>query len=636
MFPPFSLAARAYPKGEQREIAMTQNIAAHAERIAKHYWGEPNKKLSKKGLLRWGNAGSKELDIQRGVYFDFEENHGGGVVDIVRRYGRQTITGSVAETLQRDFGITKQTADSMQPAKYIEKIYEYYDSDGDLRYQVLRYQPKSFRQRRPDGRGGWLWNMNDVEALPYNLIDMLEQPDAPVFIVEGEKAAERLMKLGLVATTSHGGAGKWSDALAPYFDGRNVVVLADNDNAGERHADQVVRSIWGRAKAVKRVELAGLPEKGDVVDWLFQGGTAEKLMEVVRATPALDNAPAEAEAADEAPEAEEEGVLKPYKLMDQDAVWSMPPVEFLVDELIPERSFSMIYGAPGSGKSFLAIDMALSVAHGVDWQGKKVKQGPVLYIAGEGMGGFGKRWKAWSMHHKLDKRPEMYLLPTAVNMLDSEDVARLRLTIEGMDRQWALVIVDTVARSIAGADENAAQAIGMFVQSCDAIREVAGGTMLAVHHSGKDSSRGARGSNALLGAIDTSIVVGKLDSVVTIKVEKQKDAEPIDEMNFNMTTVQVGVTDTSVVLERTDAPVDAPKRRKPLAASQQRALTALQNLCAERGVRVPIGEWHKAHERDCPDTHTSTRKTARDALVDGGFVVIADGICWINKELGEF
>lgn len=617
---------------------MTQNIAVHAERIAKHYWGEPNKKLSKKGLLRWGNAGSKELDIQRGVYFDFEENHGGGVVDIVRRYGRQTITGSVAETLQRDFGITKQTADAMQPAKYIEKIYEYYDSDGDLRYQVLRYQPKSFRQRRPDGRGGWLWNMNDVEPLPYNLPEMMLNPDAPVFIVEGEKAAERLMKLGLVATTSHGGAGKWSDALAPYFDGRNVVVMPDNDNAGKRHADQVVRALWGKANKIKRVELDGLPEKGDVVDWLFKGGTVRDLMEAVKATPPLDSAPEELDAADEALEAEveDDNALKPYALLDQDDVRLMPPVEFLVDELIPERSFAMIYGQPGAGKSFLAIDMALSVAHGVDWQGKKVKQGPVLYIAGEGIGGFSKRWSAWSKHHGLEQKPDMYLLPVAVNMMDEQDVARLILTVEEMGREWALIIIDTVARAIAGADENAAQSIGMFVQSCDRVRAAAGGTMLAVHHSGKDSSRGARGSNALLGALDTSIVVGKLDSVVTIKVEKQKDAEPIDEMNFNMTTVQVGVTDTSVVLERTDAPVDAPKRRKPLAASQQRALTALQNLCAERGVRVPIGEWHKAHERDCPDTHTSTRKTARDALVDGGFVVIADGICWINKELGEF
>ena len=612
---------------------MASNITAHSERIAKHYWGEPNPKLSKKGLLRWGRAGSKELDTQRGVYFDFEENHGGGVVDIVRRYGRQTITGSVAETLKREFGIDNRQAEAMKPAKYIEKIYEYYDRDGDLRYQVLRYHPKTFRQRRPDGKGGWIYNMDGVEALPFNLVGILAEPDAPVFIVEGEKAAERLIKLGLVATTSHGGAGKWSDALAQYFDGRNVVVMPDNDNAGKRHADQVVRALWGKANKIKRVELDGLPEKGDVVDWLFKGGTVQSLMEAVKATPALDSAPEELDAADEALEAEieDDGALMPYSLMRQTDVWSMPPVEFLVDGLIPERSFAMIYGAPGSGKSFLAIDMALSVAHGVDWQGKKVKQGPVLYIAGEGMGGFSKRWKAWSKHHGLENEPDMYLLPVAVNMMDEQDVARLVLTVEEMGREWALVIIDTVARAIAGADENAAQSIGMFVQSCDKVREAAGGTMLAVHHSGKDSSRGARGSNALLGALDTSVVVGKLDDVVTIKVEKQKDAEPIDEMSFNMVSVSVGVTDTSIVLERTDAPAARPKRKKPLAASHQRALTALQNLCAERGVRVPVSSWHEVHIRDCPDTSASTRATARDALVDNGYVVIADGVCWINK-----
>ena len=616
---------------------MANNIAAHAERIARHYWGEPNKKLSKKGMLRWGNAGSKELDVQRGVYFDFEENHGGGVVEIVRRYGPQTITGSVADVLRREFGIDNRQAEALKPAKYIEKIYDYVGPDGDVRYQVLRYHPKTFRQRRPDGKGGWLYNMDGVEALPFNLVGILANPEAPVFIVEGEKAAERLMKLGLVATTSHGGAGKWGDALAPYFVGRNCIVLPDNDNAGRRHADQVVRALWGKAKAIKRVELDGLPEKGDVVDWLFSGHNVGDLMAAVKATPALDSAPAEVDDADEALESEieDDGALKPYRLLDQDDVWSMPPVEFLVDELIPERSFARIYGAPGSGKSFLAIDMALSVAHGVDWQGKKVKQGPVLYIAGEGLGGFGKRWKAWSMHHKLEQKPDMYLLPVAVNMMDEQDVARLCLTVEEMGREWALVIVDTVARAIAGADENAAQSIGMFVQACDRVRGVAGGTMLAVHHSGKDSSRGARGSNALLGALDTSIVVGKLDDVVTIKVEKQKDAEPIDEMSFNMVSVQVGVTETSIVLERTDAPVAGPKRKKPMTPSHQRALTALQNLCAERGVRVPVSSWHEAHERDCPDTHRSTRSTARDALVDAGFVVIADGVCWVNNDLGE-
>ena len=245
---------------------MANNITAHSERIAKYYWGEPNPKLSKKGLLRWGNAGSKELDVQRGVYFDFEENHGGGVVDIVRRYGRQTITGSVAETLKREFGIDNRQAEAMKPAKYIEKIYDYIDENGEVCYQVLRYHPKTFRQRRPDGKGGWIYNMDGVEALPFNLVGILAEPDAPVFIVEGEKAAERLIKLGLVATTSHGGAGKWSDALAQYFDGRNVVVMPDNDNAGKRHADQVVRALWGKANKIKRVELDGLPEKGDGIE----------------------------------------------------------------------------------------------------------------------------------------------------------------------------------------------------------------------------------------------------------------------------------------------------------------------------------------------------------------------------------
>ncbi|MGI9313387.1 MAG: AAA family ATPase, partial [Luminiphilus sp.] len=212
-------------------------------------------------------------------------------------------------------------------------------------------------------------------------------------------------------------------------------------------------------------------------------------------------------------------------------------------------------------------------------------------------------------------------------------VERLCVTVEGLGQQWAMVIVDTVARSIAGADENAAQSIGMFVQSCDKIKEIAGGTMLAVHHSGKDSSRGARGSNALLGALDTSIVVGKTEDVVTIAVQKQKDAEPIDDISFNMVSVPVGISDTSVVLERTDTPAVTPRRPQDLAPSQKRALTALRNLCADRGPRVAITEWHNAHIRDCPDTHASTRKTARDALVDNRYVVLADGLCWINKEL---
>ena len=617
---------------------MSTNFAAHAEKIARHYWGEPNPKLSNAKQIRWGNNGSKSLDLLKGVWVDHEEGHGGPMTKLVSMNSKRTLMGNIADVLERDFGIPKNQHKALEPrGRYVERVYEYYDIDGSLAYQIERMQPKGFRQRRPDPDRPhhWIYNMQGVDPLPYNLVGIMERPEDPVFIVEGEKCAQRLIDLGLVATTNHGGSKNWSSELSQYLVERNCVVLPDNDAAGYAHADKVVRSIWDKAGAIKTITLDGLPEKGDVVDWLFAGNTVTDLMEVVRATPKMKRPP---EAPDEAVEVEEEqddGAVKPYKLLDQDAVWSMPPVEFLVDGLIPERSFAMIYGAPGSGKSFLAIDMALSVAHGVDWHGMPVKKGAVLYIAGEGIGGFSKRWKAWSSKHGLTDKPEMYLLPTAVNMMDEEEVERLCVTVEGLGRQWAMVIVDTVARSIAGADENAAQSIGMFVQACDKVREIAGGTMLAVHHSGKDSTRGARGSNALLGALDTSILAAKLDDTLTINVQKQKDAEPIDDISFNMVSVPVGIADTSVVLERTDAPAKAAKRKKPLAVSQERALKSLRNLCADRGPRVAITEWHNAHVRDCPDTHPSTRNTARDALVDNGYVVLAEGLCWINKDLEE-
>ena len=108
--------------------------------------------------------------------------------------------------LQEKFGIAPQQEKALTPTKYLAKQYDYYDADGVLRYQVQRFEPKTFRQRRPDDKGGWLYNLQGVEALPYNLVGMIQNPDAPVFIVEGEKCAERLNQLGLVASTNHGGS----------------------------------------------------------------------------------------------------------------------------------------------------------------------------------------------------------------------------------------------------------------------------------------------------------------------------------------------------------------------------------------------------------------------------------------------
>jgi hypothetical protein len=610
------------------------NLAAHAERIARHYWGEPNAKLSQKGrTLRWGTNGSKELDLVKGAWYDFEADAGGGAVDIVKQYGKLGISGSVADVLERDFGIQKQAQKALEPKQYIQHIYSYFDTDGAEAYQACRLYPKSFRLRQPDGRGGYLYSVKDIEPLPYNLPAIMQHQDQPVFIVEGEKCADVLIEAGLVATTNHGGSGKWLDTHSTHLAGRSVIVLPDNDQAGRTHADKVIASLWGVAERIKRIDLPGLQEKGDVADFLSER-TLDELMDIVRQAPVVTAQP---EPGDEVPAVEDAdgNEIVPFETLDQDAVWSMPPVEFLVDQLLPESAFCMMYGAPGTGKSFLAIDMALSVAHGTEWQGFEVKQGSVLYIAGEGVGGFGKRWKAWSKHKGVTDKAPLFVLPLAVNFMDEDEMTRLMLTIDRLDQRFAMVVVDTVHRSMHGAEENSAAEMAKFIDACDAIQRHTGGTMLAVHHAGKSTTQGARGSNSLLGAVSTSLAVGKVDTQVVLKVEKQKDAEPIEDgLTFNMLTVPASISETSVVLERTDEATQ--RNRAALNFEQQIALEALRSALIDKSAKsVHKDVWHAYHNAKAPDETGGKRRDARNALQKKRVIAIENNMCWVINELEE-
>jgi putative DNA primase/helicase len=166
--------------------------------------------------------------------------------------------------------------------------YGYRDRDGEVRYQVVRLEPKTFRQRQPDGEGGWTWNISGVEPLPYRLPEMLAEPNKPVYIVEGEKDADRLAKDGLVATTNAGGAGKFRDELKQWFKDRDVVILPDNDEAGHKHAADIARRLRNVARRIRVVVLPDLPEKGDVSDWLDAGKAVRDLRRLVLASASDD------------------------------------------------------------------------------------------------------------------------------------------------------------------------------------------------------------------------------------------------------------------------------------------------------------------------------------------------------------
>lgn len=173
-----------------------------------------------------------------------------------------------------------------QKAEYGKQIvaeYDYRDANGKLLYQAVRYFPKDFRQRRPNGPGQWVWNLDGVDRVLYRLPELLDSSNRVVFVVEGEKDVDRLMAAGFVATSNVGGAGKWRDEYSEHLRCRQVVLVPDNDEAGRQHCLQVANSLFPVQATVRWLELPGLPEKGDVSEWMDAGGTAAQLRELAAA-----------------------------------------------------------------------------------------------------------------------------------------------------------------------------------------------------------------------------------------------------------------------------------------------------------------------------------------------------------------
>lgn len=180
-----------------------------------------------------------------------------------------------------DLWYTPLDESTRKDGKRLVSVHDYTGEQGELLFQKLRYSPKKpdgFQIRRPNGSGGWIWNLGKTRRVPYNLPEVIRSEF--VFVVEGEKAADRLIEEGLCATCAMFGAGRWPDELTKYFKGKEVVILEDNDDEGKKHTAVVAPKLQGTAGAVKAILLDGLPTGGDVFDWFQKGHTAEELCEI--------------------------------------------------------------------------------------------------------------------------------------------------------------------------------------------------------------------------------------------------------------------------------------------------------------------------------------------------------------------
>jgi hypothetical protein len=177
----------------------------------------------------------------------------------------------------------KETKQNRPAKKRTAAIFDY-SIGAEIVFQAVRYEPKGFSQRRPDGQGGWIYNLQGVEPFPYNLEAV--QASEWCLLVEGEKDVERLKAIGITASCNPMGAGKWRESYNKHFAGKQVAIIPDNDEPGRKHAQDVAQHLQGIASSVKVVELPGLPPKGDVSDWLeTDTNTREILVGLVEGTP---------------------------------------------------------------------------------------------------------------------------------------------------------------------------------------------------------------------------------------------------------------------------------------------------------------------------------------------------------------
>jgi RecA-family ATPase len=258
-----------------------------------------------------------------------------------------------------------------------------------------------------------------------------------------------------------------------------------------------------------------------------------------------------------------------------------------VENLLTDGGASVVYGASNVGKSFWALDIAVHVATGETWRDEhEVEAGSVVYVALEGAYGLRNRIKALRKEGKLKKGAPFFVIRDRVSLLEAGHAAKLAETVKAAAAKSSLpcklVIIDTMARAMAGGNENSGEDMTAAVASIDAVRAATGAHVMIIHHAGKDESRGARGHSSLKAAVDTEIELYKNEGeeIVTVKVTKQRDMEFAPAMPFRLKKIELhlnrrGKMVTSCVVHHQDEVMASDKLAKRKGATTKYHADAL-------------------------------------------------------------
>ena len=225
------------------------------------------------------------------------------------------------------------------------------------------------------------------------------------------------------------------------------------------------------------------------------------------------------------------------------------PGDWLIKGVLPQAEIAVLFGASGSGKSFVGIDLLAAIARGQAWRGRKSKKGRALVIAAEGGGAFGKRIEAYARHHEMNADDlEMGIIVAPPNFMLKEDITELVKAVTAAGGA-SVIMVDTYAQVTPGANENAGEDMGLALANARALAEATGALVILVHHSGKDAHRGSRGWSGIKAAADVEIEVLRHENGSReIRITKMKDGDDGLAWGFKLEIVEVGIDDDGEVI----------------------------------------------------------------------------------------
>ena len=561
-----------------------------APEVGKHFLGEPSKTSSKE--WRWGTHGSFCLTLEDGLFYSFELQEGGGVVWLIDYFGASR----------------KEIFDMFAPKNEVipqktQKTYQFYTKEqmrglANDAIIVNKYSDTFIVMRFPEGHrikakyapftlidGNW-YNRRPEGKMPIYLSKGNE--DAPIIINEGEKAVKGSEELhNGISVCWHGGTNGWSNSdWSPIFN-KDIIIWPDNDDAGQKAAKELSEYL---SKNNCNVKVAVIPkhfnEKDDLYDAWDRGDFDKDSFNTY-----INKYTREAKKSSL-------NLIRVNKLVD-----NIRKPDWVIEDVCEKDSVIDIYGAPKSGKSFVAVDMALNITLGRDWHGHKTVKHPVIYLAGEGLRGIARRVKAWEHYYEANtNNADLFISDRGVRFLDQKDHKLLIdhiYEIHDEIGEVGMIFVDTLARNFGAGNENSTEDMNLFIERVDDLKNTFKSCIVLVHHTGHNANGRARGSSVLPAAVDAEFAVKRQkdddeDMQLEFTQTLVKDGKNIKPIYFKFQEIALPGHDdiTSGVLIETEKERMFVDDKVVLTATEDK-ITELQQLIAQNTDTDPIQVWVK-------------------------------------------